>query len=121
MLIGYFGLGGSQLNTLLGTGIHVPDHFTVRRGQLIEFVDPVLDALHMPPYVLLAGKWVQDEPCQAGLIAVPDRKSTRLNSSHLGISYAVFCLKKKKDLHARVASTLVARMATASSRPHMHT
>src|SRR5437899_990627 len=30
------------------------------------------------------------------LQAVGDRKSTRLNSSHLGISYAVFCLKKKK-------------------------
>src|ERR1039458_10581512 len=30
-------------------------------------------------------------------LAVRDRKSTRLNSSHLGISYAVFCLKKKKD------------------------
>src|SRR2546426_2339668 len=30
-------------------------------------------------------------PCRAG-----DRKSTRLNSSHLVISYAVFCLKKKK-------------------------
>src|SRR5471030_181958 len=28
-----------------------------------------------------------------------DRKSTRLNSSHLGISYAVFCLKKKKKTH----------------------
>src|SRR5688500_19996318 len=28
--------------------------------------------------------------------AKPDRKSTRLNSSHLVISYAVFCLKKKK-------------------------
>src|SRR5262245_10858691 len=27
----------------------------------------------------------------------PDRKSTRLNSSHLGISYAVFCLKKKSQ------------------------
>src|SRR5437899_4373438 len=27
-----------------------------------------------------------------------DRKSTRLNSSHLGISYAVFCLKKKNPL-----------------------
>src|SRR5262245_65466103 len=26
-----------------------------------------------------------------------DRKSTRLNSSHLGISYAVFCLKKKRN------------------------
>src|SRR5436305_4576637 len=28
-----------------------------------------------------------------------DRKSTRLNSSHVRISYAVFCLKKKKDYH----------------------
>src|SRR5947199_10268836 len=31
------------------------------------------------------------------LFAEEDRKSTRLNSSHLGISYAVFCLKKKKN------------------------
>src|SRR5438045_6780580 len=30
-----------------------------------------------------------------------DRKSTRLNSSHLGISYAVFCLKKKKKNNKR--------------------
>src|SRR5258705_9264540 len=30
------------------------------------------------------------------LSTLADRKSTRLNSSHLGISYAVFCLKKKK-------------------------
>src|SRR3712207_7660988 len=29
----------------------------------------------------------------------PDRKSTRLNSSHANISYAVFCLKKKKNLN----------------------
>src|SRR5690554_7244126 len=28
-----------------------------------------------------------------------DRKSTRLNSSHVRISYAVFCLKKKKNIH----------------------
>src|SRR5947199_10368888 len=28
--------------------------------------------------------------------SISDRKSTRLNSSHLGISYAVFCLKKKR-------------------------
>src|SRR5947199_1338414 len=31
-----------------------------------------------------------------GVAVSQDRKSTRLNSSHLGISYAVFCLKKKK-------------------------
>src|SRR5262245_65007829 len=34
-------------------------------------------------------------PGEKMLRAVSDRKSTRLNSSHLGISYAVFCLKKK--------------------------
>src|SRR5262245_62632992 len=33
---------------------------------------------------------------RAGVPQATDRKSTRLNSSHLGISYAVFCLKKKK-------------------------
>src|SRR5436305_6268615 len=32
----------------------------------------------------------------AGVADVQDRKSTRLNSSHVRISYAVFCLKKKK-------------------------
>src|SRR5256885_10867782 len=35
--------------------------------------------------------------CDAMRKEVADRKSTRLNSSHLVISYAVFCLKKKKD------------------------
>src|SRR5262245_62774793 len=35
-------------------------------------------------------------PCRYPYIHGLDRKSTRLNSSHLGISYAVFCLKKKK-------------------------
>src|SRR5207248_7945386 len=33
---------------------------------------------------------------------VEDRKSTRLNSSHRTISYAVFCLKKKKKEHVRM-------------------
>src|SRR5438067_7884648 len=31
-----------------------------------------------------------------------DRKSTRLNSSHVSISYAVFCLKKKKETNQRI-------------------
>src|SRR5207249_8083043 len=33
---------------------------------------------------------------QLGALVLQDRKSTRLNSSHVSISYAVFCLKKKK-------------------------
>src|SRR5438132_8427354 len=36
----------------------------------------------------------------AGILAWLDRKSTRLNSSHTVISYAVFCLKKKKKKHS---------------------
>src|SRR2546430_6553034 len=38
-----------------------------------------------------------------GVALLIDRKSTRLNSSHSQISYAVFCLKKKKPYHARAA------------------
>src|SRR5258705_13841482 len=39
-----------------------------------------------------------------------DRKSTRLNSSHLGISYAVFCLKKKTTgMHAPLREGAIAR------------
>src|SRR5688572_31879609 len=41
-------------------------------------------------------------------VAAQDRKSTRLNSSHSQISYAVFCLKKKK----------IARIHSATSRQH---
>src|SRR5256885_10958001 len=39
------------------------------------------------------------------VICRQDRKSTRLNSSHLVISYAVFCLKKKKNTHCRLATS----------------
>src|SRR2546429_6679939 len=45
----------------------------------------------------------------------PDRKSTRLNSSHGYISYAVFCLKKKKNLNAPVATLVRAHVHDTSS------
>src|ERR1035441_10705488 len=45
---------------------------------------PMLSTMRRPP----VGDWS---------VSTTDRKSTRLNSSHLGISYAVFCLKKKKQ------------------------
>src|SRR5690349_23551942 len=43
----------------------------------------------------------QEGPAPAAPVAAVrrDRKSTRLNSSHVEISYAVFCLKKKKNEH----------------------
>src|SRR5688500_20040197 len=49
----------------------------------IDVVEQCADGEHIPP-----GR---------SLLNVRDRKSTRLNSSHLVISYAVFCLKKKKE------------------------
>src|SRR5256885_5101945 len=42
------------------------------------------------------GSHVSQEAAMHGKAVAADRKSTRLNSSHLVISYAVFCLKKKK-------------------------
>src|SRR2546430_3754278 len=50
-----------------------------------------------------------------------DRKSTRLNSSHSQISYAVFCLKKKKRLHHMSRQTLsITRLRTAYSQAGRH-
>src|SRR3712207_8198512 len=46
---------------------------------------------------------------------VADRKSTRLNSSHANISYAVFCLKKKKPYVPRSASSSARRMILSPS------
>src|SRR5690349_23760911 len=46
--------------------------------------------------VVLAATWLRFAVAQ-------DRKSTRLNSSHVEISYAVFCLKKKKQNHYKLS------------------
>src|SRR5688572_32726174 len=48
-----------------------------------------------------------DELCRRGVLveSARDRKSTRLNSSHSQISYAVFCLKKKKTVLKDSATT----------------
>src|ERR1039457_7462836 len=54
------------------------------------------------PYTTLFRSLCEDHSCRGDTFADQiekshrDRKSTRLNSSHLVISYAVFCLKKKK-------------------------
>src|SRR5256885_7301189 len=50
-----------------------------------------------------------------------DRKSTRLNSSHLVISYAVFCLKKKKKYQHSIMIKLVTAPTTSHPTPPAHT
>src|SRR5437868_12166025 len=60
------------------------------------------DALPIYGEAVLQSVEGQAGPSATGKVYVPqliigDRKSTRLNSSHVSISYAVFCLKKKKN------------------------
>src|SRR2546427_2636426 len=47
------------------------------------------------------------------LLSHQDRKSTRLNSSHSQISYAVFCLKKKKNKHMEIRHSPQRRTGTS--------
>src|SRR5437899_4999671 len=67
----------SALHFSCGFDMKVPKR---RRGPLYELLALANERLWLGHFDLAGG----------------DRKSTRLNSSHLGISYAVFCLKKKK-------------------------
>src|SRR3712207_7681627 len=57
--------------------------------------EPLLVA--RPPALVLAPRTATGLSTIDLLAHAPDRKSTRLNSSHANISYAVFCLKKKKQ------------------------
>src|SRR5260221_8997211 len=59
-----------------------------------------LDLLLSPPHPTTG--WIDPQRADlenGGPLDLSDRKSTRLNSSHTVISYAVFCLKKKKIYH----------------------
>src|SRR3712207_7627062 len=73
----------------LAAGASRPDaHRLERRAPLRDDLDRGPPALGGPARLRL--------PAPAAGAACADRKSTRLNSSHANISYAVFCLKKKK-------------------------
>src|SRR5205814_5734427 len=65
-------------------------------GCTVHFVDQGIDT---GPILAQQTVPVLDDDTPATLHERIDRKSTRLNSSHLGISYAVFCLKKKKEIY----------------------
>src|SRR5688572_32344276 len=75
-------------------------HFDVE----VEGVEAAVAArlLHADDIGAVASQYAGDDRERAGLVLdddAQDRKSTRLNSSHSQISYAVFCLKKKKKIN----------------------
>src|SRR5436305_9306895 len=61
----------------------------------VPFVYSIVTFATLRPY-----EFIRNGPLWHRL-PVRDRKSTRLNSSHVRISYAVFCLKKKKKKHSK--------------------
>src|SRR5207249_12036827 len=64
-------------------------------AKALRTVPVVLDIAERARRRAAAGAWIIDFTNPVGIVT--DRKSTRLNSSHVSISYAVFCLKKKKN------------------------
>src|SRR5579885_413863 len=67
-----------------------------------SFVDANVNTLQERRYqVVPTGRSFDDKGYKyvGSVLVNGDRKSTRLNSSHVSISYAVFCLKKKKKKH----------------------
>src|SRR5258705_8705526 len=63
---------------------------TLFRSPIETPLQPIENLIGPEPFQAMQGS------VERGTVLDRDRKSTRLNSSHLGISYAVFCLKKKK-------------------------
>src|SRR5690349_24224390 len=67
-----------------------------RSSDLAAAVDAAVSRLRSFPPLVFAGECDELTDKLAAVSRDTDRKSTRLNSSHVEISYAVFCLKKKK-------------------------
>src|SRR5690349_22124527 len=73
------------------------DPVAMSMGNAVTADPPGLDSIHFNPAGLSRlEKNTRSDQFYGASLRVRDRKSTRLNSSHVEISYAVFCLKKKK-------------------------
>src|SRR3712207_8795912 len=85
------------LLVILGEPGSPPQRDAAGRLRLNTAPDPSrLPAVRSPPWARARSRAMARPRPVPSLL---DRKSTRLNSSHANISYAVFCLKKKKDNH----------------------
>src|SRR5438128_4875337 len=82
------------------TPVTTPDEETVATAGLDDCQVAWLVTFWVVPFEKFAVAVKGDEAPTAGVVPLIDRKSTRLNSSHGSISYAVFCLKKKKPHEA---------------------
>src|SRR5256885_9460360 len=97
--------------TTLFRSLNAMDHLWrhVKRGALGDRPTESIDRSAERACEQILAMRPQDRLRQAGVL---DRKSTRLNSSHLVISYAVFCLKKKKHITDQHMLTTAAPVPT---------
>src|SRR5690606_40798107 len=79
--------------------LHIPHSSTnipLSEGYLVDFITLEKEILKLTDWYTDDLFYSKDDEMIVAEFS-RDRKSTRLNSSHVKISYAVFCLKKKKD------------------------
>src|SRR5256886_3199463 len=98
-IVGYkVGLTSKPMQQMIG--VDQPDYGPVLGSTVYADGDSVPLSGFIQPKIEAEIAFVLGSP-----LAGPDRKSTRLNSSHSQISYAVFCLKKKKKKNTRTHNT----------------
>src|SRR5690625_2923058 len=88
-------LGMFQAPRHLNSGVQSGMATAIPASQLFASLLRYDDEWNPQPY--LATEWEWSDDGKTFTATLRDRKSTRLNSSHVAISYAVFCLKKKKN------------------------
>src|SRR5690606_40199664 len=93
---GYFDLKDGDLKYAYGRSL-LTDYLFTGDPELLDAIERIAGAGERwdPVYELDDNFWTERHQTYALLAALSDRKSTRLNSSHVKSSYAVFCLKKE--------------------------
>src|SRR3712207_8867526 len=88
--------------TLFRSGRRDKGHLGAGRGRMTLLSRTADNLFWIARYVERAENLARILDAAYRLSSLPDRKSTRLNSSHANISYAVFCLKKKNHTPANL-------------------
>src|SRR5437667_6563279 len=89
---------------IIGSGLGAREFDGIDAAEVLDLVarsfqPHVLDAWNFSSHILDAANRLFPVVIRYIVFEFVDRKSTRLNSSHITISYAVFCLKKKKKIY----------------------
>src|SRR2546430_3963222 len=80
-------------------------------------LNPLMEVIGIIPAIM--GMWIPASAQRSRKSRKSDRKSTRLNSSHSQISYAVFCLKKKKLLRSAPHQQNIIIFSAMTSHGHI--